>query len=176
MIRTTLTRLRLLFTMALLGHVAGCTLSMPQIDSAIGFLATLNVSESDSVKESPSVWLASVGERGAVLNPYDTGSFVVFANADGDAIAFDGWTVRSITGFGFRNPLSISGKEGLRTFSVGLDQFAANCGPWELNEHIWSQACDNGEGLIELNDAGNIQRISISLGERLGNVTLWVVK
>ena len=41
----------------------------------------------------------SVGARGATLYPYVADELTVFANSDGDA-TFDGWTIRSIVGFG----------------------------------------------------------------------------
>jgi hypothetical protein len=41
---------------------------------------------------------------------------------------------------------------------------------------IWTQSCGNGDGLIELNEAGNIERIVLSLGKERGNVTLRVAK
>jgi hypothetical protein len=167
--------LRVLF-IAVLTFVQGCTLSAPQFDSALNLARTLISPESDSGGDGPAVWLASVGGRGAAVNPYTTNGLVVFANADGDAIAFDGWIVRSVSGFGLSAAISISGKDGVRTFSDTLGQFSTTCDSWVRNDRVWSQVCGNGEGSIELNETGNIERMSISLGERLGNVTLQVVK
>ena len=68
----------------------GCTFSAPQFDATVNFAKTITAGESGSDGEAPAVWLASVGERGALLNPYTASGLTVFANADGDAIAFDG--------------------------------------------------------------------------------------
>jgi len=154
----------------------GCTFSVPQFDAAVNFAKTTTAGESSSEGEALAVWLASVGERGALLNPYTASGLIVFANTDGDAIAFDGWTVRSVSGFGFSAPISISGKEGPRNFAGPFGQHSTTCDPWVLEGLVWTQSCGNGDGVIELNDAGNIERIILSLGKERGNVTLRVAK
>ena len=165
----------LLISMAAL-FLQGCTFSAPQYDAVVNFTKTLTAGESDSVRQAPPVWLASVGGRGALLNPYTASGLIVFANVEGDAIAFDGWTVRSVSGFGLPAPISISGKEGPRNFAGPFDQYSTTCDPWVLKGLVWTQSCGNGDGVIELNDAGNIERIILSLGKERGNVTLRVAK
>ena len=154
----------------------GCTFSVPQFDAAVNFARTITAGESTSEEDAPAVWLASVGERGALLNPYTASGLFVFANTDGDAIAFDGWTVRSVSGFSLSAPVSISGKDGLRKFSGPLGQYSTTCDPWILEGLVWTQSCGNGDGVIELNEAGDIERIVLSLGKEWGNVTLRVAK
>ncbi len=154
----------------------GCTFSVPQFDAAVNFAKTITAGESSSETEVPAIWLAAVGERGALLTPYTASGLIVFANTDGDAIAFDGWTVRSVSGFGLSAPISISGKEGLRKFAGPLGQYSTTCDPWFLEGLIWAQSCGNGDGVIALNEAGNIERIVLSLGKERGNVTLRVAK
>ena len=154
----------------------GCTFSTPQYDAAVNFAKTITAGESSSEEDAPAVWLASVGERGALLNPYTASGLIVFANTDGDAIAFDGWTVRSVSGFGLSAPISISGKKGPRDFAGPFGQYSTTCDPWVLEGLVWSQSCGNGDGVIELNEAGNIERIILSLGKERGNVTLRVAK
>ena len=153
-----------------------CTFSAPQFDAAVNFARTITAGESSTEGEAPVVWLASVGERGALLNPYTVSGLIVFANTDGDAVAFDGWTVRSVSGFGLPAPISISGKEGPRDFAGPFGQYSTTCDPWVLEGLIWTQSCGNGDGVIELNEAGNIERIVLSLGKERGNVTLRVAK
>ena len=89
---------------------------MPQVESSYRFVKDLISSDDVSTQEQQAIWLASVGDRGAVLRPYLSGGLTVFANTEGDAIAFDGWTIRSVVGFGLTVPLSISGKDGNRIF------------------------------------------------------------
>ena len=159
-----------------LALLQGCTLAVPQFDAAVNFAKTITAGESSSEEDAPAVWLGSVGGRGALLTPYTASRMIVFANADGDAIAFDGWTVRSVSGFSLSAPVSISGKDGLRKFSGPLGQYSTTCDPWILEGLVWTQSCGNGDGVIELNDAGNIERITLSLGKEWGNVTLRVAK
>ena len=165
-----------LFAVIAVFLLQGCTFSVPQFDAAANFAKTITAGESSSEGEAPSVWLASVGERGALLNPYTASGLIVFANAEGDAIAFDGWTVRSVSGFGLSAPISISGKDGPRNFVGPFGQDSTTCDPWVLEGLIWTQSCGNGDGFIELNEAGNIERIILSLGKERGNVTLRVAK
>ena len=157
-------------------NLQGCTFRVPQYDAALNFVQTITADDSALEEEAPAVWLASVGERGAILNPYTSGGMIVFANGDGDAIAFDGWTVRSVSGFGLATPISISGKDGHRKFVGPLGQYSTTCNPWVLEGRVWTQSCGNGDGTIKLNEAGNIVRIVLSLGKEQDNVTLQVAK
>ena len=152
----------------------GCTFSMPQFDAAVNFAKTITDAEASSGKEAPAVWLASVGGRGALLSPYTASGLIVFANTDGDAIAFDGWTIRSVVGFGLKEPLSISGKSGVRTFTLAGQKTQTKCDDWNLERLIWSQTCSNGPSEIVLDDDGNIQKITMAIGNGSRIVTLRV--
>jgi len=154
--------------------LTGCSISVPQAESSYRFVKELISSDKGSKQEQQAIWLASVGDRGAVLRPYLSGGLTVFANTDGDAIAFDGWTIRSVVGFGLAGPLSISGKVGNRTFSVGGEITSAECDPWYLRGLTWRQTCSNGSGEILLNEEGNIQKITMAIGNGSGIVTLRV--
>lgn len=153
--------------------VTGCTFSVPQAESALRWAKSLKKDKDNSAEEQP-IWLASFDERGAVLRPYTTGELVVFANSDGDAVSFDGWIVRSITGFGLSKPVSISGREGVRSVVSGEVAFTTTCGAWVWRPPVWRQRCDQGSSDILLDDEGNIQKISMSLGKKVGFVTLRV--
>ena len=153
--------------------LSGCTFSVPQAESALRWAKSLTQEEAVSTDQQP-LWLASVGESGSLVKPYTVADFAVFANSDGDAIAFDGWIIRSVTGFGLKAPLSISGKEGERSFVSGQSVVVARCGSWIWRQPVWRQRCDQGASEIVLDEAGNIQKISMSLGEKVGFVTLRV--
>jgi len=158
------------------GAVSGCTFSAPQFESAIAMAQGIIGSDDPKSADEPATWFASVDGVGAVLNPYVSNDLIVFANTDGDAIAFDGWTIRSVVGFGLQGPLSISGKHGVRTFIVDGQQTVANCDQWILTGLNWRQTCSNGSGEIVLNNEGNIQKITIAIGNGSGIVTLRVAK
>ena len=156
--------------------VAGCTFTAPQFESAIVLAQSIIASDDPKSADETATWLASVDGTGAVLNPYVSNDLIVFANGDGDAIAFDGWTIRSVVGFGLKEPLSISGKDGVRTFKVSGQKTQTKCDEWRLVELIWSQTCSNGPGEIMLDDEGDIQKIAMPIGDGSAIVTLRVAK
>ena len=156
--------------------VSGCTFSAPQFESTIVLARGIIASGEVRSVEEPATWLASVDGTGAVLNPYVSNGLIVFANTDGDAIAFDGWTIRSVLGFGSKEPLSISGKDGVRAFTVAGQKTQTYCDDWNLAESIWSQTCSNGSGEIVLDDEGNIQSITMPVLDGSVIVTLRVAK
>lgn len=168
--------MKLLTCLLLFPVFTACTFSAPQFESGVRFVKSISEDGRGSQEPTQSKWLASVGTEGAVVMPYSSQGLIVFANANGDAIAFDGWTVRSITGFGLDSPLSISGKDGERRFVMGGSEQLAECDSWQFAEGDWSQVCDNGHGSISIDGDGNIQAIVMSLGESLGNVVLRVAK
>jgi len=158
------------------GTVSGCTFSAPQFESAIAMAQGIMGSDDPKSGDEPATWFASIDDVGAVLNPYVSNDLIVFANTDGDAIAFDGWTIRSVVGFGLKEPLSISGKDGVRTFTVLGQKMQTQCDEWSLAELIWSQTCSNGRGEIVLDDEGNIQKITMPVFDGSAIVTLRVAK
>ena len=156
--------------------VSGCTFSAPQFESAIVLAQSIIASDDPKSAEEIATWFASVDGTGAVLNPYVSNDLIVFANTDGDAIAFDGWTIRSVVGFGLKEPLSISGKDGIRTFTAAGQKTQTNCDDWKLADLIWSQTCSNGPNEIVLDNEGNIQKITMSVFDGPAIVTLRVAK
>ena len=142
----------------------GCTFSAPQFDAAVNFAKTITAGESSSKEDAPAVWLASVGERGALLNPYTASGLIVFANNDGDAIAFDGWIIRSITGFGLRHSVSVIENKGIRTVRFSGRTFVTKCGPWISSGSAWTQSCESGKSEIVLDASGNITKITATIG------------
>ena len=156
--------------------VPGCTFSAPQFESAMVLAQSVIASDDSKSAGETATWFASVDGTGAVLNPYVSNDLIVFANTDGDAIAFDGWTIRSVVGFGLKEPLSISGKDGVRTFTVSGQKTQTKCDEWSLAELIWHQTCSNGPGEIVLDDDGNIQKITMPVFDGSAIVTLRVAK
>lgn len=158
------------------GLLSGCTFSAPQFESAIVLAQGVVASDEEISADEPATWFASVDGTGAVLKPYVSNDLIVFANPDGDAIAFDGWIIRSVVGFGFKMPLSISGRDGVRTFKIGVQKRQTKCDEWSLVDLIWSQTCSNGLGEIAIDDEGNIQKITMPIDDGSSIVTLQVAK
>ena len=156
--------------------LSGCTLSVPQLESAIVFAEEMIGSKQAKSTDELATWLASANGRGAILNPYLSNDLIVFANSDGDAIAFDGWIIRSIVGFGLQDPISISGKDGVRTFKDADRKTVATCDEWNLTGQIWSQTCSNGSSEIVLDENDNIQKIMMAIGNGSMIVTLHVAE
>ena len=155
--------------------LASCTFSVPQAENALRQLQSL-VSEESS---SPEVlWLASYQGKGAVLQPYAAEGYTVFANESGDAVAFDGWVVRSVLGFGLEQAITISDDGWVRSSQSGKERFFATCSEWQKNAankgYQWRQICGiNGhETVISIDETGSISGIKQAFGGDLGTLTL----
>ena len=155
--------------------LSGCTLTFPQVNAAMQLIPL----PSDEQKEqSAPTWLASVGGVGAVLTPYAMDGYTLFANEDGDAIAFDGWTVRAIYGFGLTEPIKVLGRTGSRSILSSRGRTKTMCSAWtdqsDESSLRWQQTCSVGPGEIVVNSDGDIEEIRMSLGRELGSVALRV--
>ena len=155
--------------------LSGCTLTLPQVNAVMQLIPRPN---DEQTEQGASMWLASVGSVGAVLTPYAMDGYTLFANEDGDAIAFDGWTVRAIYGFGLTEPIKVSGKTGSRSVLSSRGKTITMCSEWinqptEFSQR-WRQTCSVGPGEILVNSDGNIEEIRMSLGRELGSVALRV--
>ena len=166
--------LRLLIIIALV-VVSGCVIRVPQVEAAFNQLQTIVGSEEEA-KET--IWLASFNGQGAVLRPYVADGYTVFANDDGYAVAFDGWVIRSVLGFGREAPLSISDDGWDRSSVSNATRFTAACSEWQkdvLGEgYEWRQICGiNGhETVIHIDGAGSITSIRQAFGGDLGTLEL----
>ena len=155
--------------------LASCTFSVPQAENALRQIQSLVLEES-SGKEV--FWLASYEGQGAVLKPYAAEGYTVFANESGDAIAFDGWVVRSVLGFGLEQALSISDDGWVRSSQSGKERFVAACSDWQKDAlakgYQWRQICGiNGhETVISIDETGSISSIKQAFGGDLGTLTL----
>ena len=155
--------------------LTSCTFSVPQAENALRQLQSL-VSEESS---SPEVlWVASYEGKGAVLQPYAAEGYTVFANEAGDAVAFDGWVVRSVLGFGREQALTVSDDGWVRSSQAGKERFFATCSEWQKDAvtkgYQWRQICGiNGhETVIYIDETGSIGGIKQAFGGDLGTLTL----
>ena len=152
-----------------------CTFSVPQAENALSQIKSL-VSEESSAEEV--IWLASYEGQGAVLKPYASEGYTVFANESGDAVAFDGWVVRSVLGFGLEQAITISDDGWVRSSQSVKERFVATCSEWQKNAatqgYQWRQICGiNGhETVISIDETGSISGIKQAFGGDLGTLTL----
>ena len=152
-----------------------CAIRVPQAEMVLNQLQKLVGSE-EEVRQA--VWLATFNGQGAVLIPYVTDGYTVFANDAGDAIAFDGWVIRSVLGFGKESLLSISDEGWDRSSVSDATRFTATCSEWQKEGfgegYEWRQICGiNGhETVIHIDGAGSITSIRQAFGGDLGTLTL----
>ena len=156
-----------------------CTVSFPQVDAVRGQFGPSDQAALNVPKDA--IWLASFREQGQLLAAYQREGFILFANADSDGrVEFDGWLVRSASGFdlGELDGLTIKsvGNDGSRTISGGTVEFTTVCQSWTWTpgvglSGIWQQACDGfGPNIIMLNESGSIvlvDQVVTPSGDRL---------
>ena len=154
----------------LLGLVilSACTFRAPQLESVTSQVRAI-VAPNQTVADV--VWLASFNGQGAVLKPYVVDGYTVFANESGDAVAFDGWVIRSVLGFGRDHAVSVTDKNGIRSVVSHKMMFEATCSEWRKlatqGGHQWRQICgSNGhETVIDIDETDTIRGISQSFGD-----------
>ena len=152
-----------------------CVIRVPQAEAMLNQFQKLVGSEEETRQVG---WLASFNGQGAVLSPYVADGYTVFANDRGDAVAFDGWVIRSVLGFGREVSLSISDEGWDRSSVSNQMRFTATCSEWQkegLSEgYEWRQICGiNGhETVIRIDRTGSITSIRQAFGGDLGTLTL----
>ena len=152
-----------------------CAIRVPQAEAMLNQFQELVGSEEEARQ---AVWLASLNGRGAVLSPYVIDGYTVFANDEGDAVAFDGWVIRSVLGFGREASLSISDEGWDRSSVSSATRFTATCSEWQKRGssegYEWRQICGiNGhETVIRIDVAGSITHVKQAFGGDLGTLEL----
>ena len=166
--------IRLSAIMVLLTFQA-CVMRVPQAEAMLNQFLKLVGSEEEARQ---AVWLASFNGQGAVLSPYVADGYTVFANGEGDAVAFDGWVIRSVLGFGKAASLSVSDEGWDRSSVSNAMRFTATCSEWQKEGfsegYEWRQICGiNGhETVIRIDGAGSITSIRQAFGGDLGTLEL----
>ena len=166
--------IRLSAIMVLLTFQA-CVMRVPQAEAMLNQFQKLVGSEEEARQ---AVWLASFNGQGAVLSPYVADGYTVFANDEGDAVAFDGWVIRSVLGFGKAASLSVSDEGWDRSSVSNATRFTATCSEWQKEGfsegYEWRQICGiNGhQTVIRIDGAGSITYIRQAFGGDLGTLEL----
>ena len=147
--------------------LSACTFKAPQLESVASQFRALAapIHTAEDV-----VWLASFNGQGAVLKPYIVEGYTVFANESGDAVAFDGWVVRSVVGFGRAHALSVTDRDGMRSSASQQMQVKTMCSEWQKlaaqDGHQWRQNCgsEGHDTVIDIDEADTIYAIAQGFG------------
>ena len=168
-------RKKLLASVIFFCGLTSCTFRVPQAENALRQIQTFVVEESSGEEV---LWLASFRGKGAVLKPFSTEGYIVFANESGDAVAFDGWVVRSVLGFGMKQAITTSDDGWIRSSRSEGKSFVAACSEWQREAtgegYQWRQICgiNEHETIISIDEAGSIRSIRQMFGGGLGTLTL----
>jgi hypothetical protein len=164
-----------LFLLCGLG-VQACSFRVPQAEAVLSQFRSFAVSHEQT--KSNRLWLASFNQHGAMLKPYIVDGYTVFANESGDAVAFDGWVIRSVLGFGRDDPIQVIDNNSKRSSIYQGDHFEAKCDAWDREEMSvgfrWRQICGfkGHQTIINVDEGGNITAIQQDFGTSLGVLQL----
>ena len=139
--------MRLVTIALLLGVLTGCVVvKVPQYEAAKGFVGQFWASSS-AQDEHLFLWTARIGDEGRLLRLHQEQGFFVFASEEGDAVAFDGWQVRSLVGFGLEGLHQFAGVGPRYRLSAGGRNKQVLCTEWRdsidaSGAKLWEQQCD----------------------------------
>jgi len=165
-------RVSSLYLLAIFGTslISGClVVKTPQIDAASSLIQGMFDQPLAENNERGSEWSARVGSEGRLVEVVEQDGFFVFVSSAGDAIAFDGWDIRSIIGFGGSDTRQIAVDGARKQFRSGRDLSSRRCEGWKSDPNtlpddskIWLQQCD---GQVRVNSivvdrSGAISEIS----------------
>ena len=149
--------------------LSSCTLTFPQFESVFDRNNNVFVGQKAVANE----WLVQANSVGVIMLPYKDSGLTVFVNArTGDAVSFDGWTIRSIVGFSGKTPTSLYRADGKLVISRGEATDIVGCNDYERftsaspDKVIWRQECERGRlvNKIEVNNEGEIVLITQYVG------------
>lgn len=152
------------------GLISGClVVKTPQIETANSLIQGVFDQPRAENNEQGSEWSARVGTEGRLVEVVEQDGFFVFVSSAGDAIAFDGWDVRSIIGFGGSDTRQIAVDGERKQFRSGRDLSSRRCEGWKLDpdaspddSKVWLQQCDDQvrANSIVVDSTGAISEIS----------------
>ena len=159
--------------------LSGCNVTFPQIDSAISRVKLELAKQSDSSPPEDIRWVASFNGEGRIMTAYVKNGLTVFVSDENDAVAFDGWLVRSIGGFGKDSIIRVQESQQGRTLTDSSKQSVTLCDQWvkriaDDGHTIWSQFCADqpSDNRLILNDEGLIVGIHQFISESSGELSL----
>ena len=151
--------LRIFISALLFTALQACTFQSGQLNAVLAFF--------DRPPKSEFEWVARYGARTQPVIAVNEEPFIVFANNKGTAIAFDGWRIRSVAGFGLKNPIKIGYRSDDPIFKVGSKTRRHACSEWRFSKSTsggeWLQTCEADfyyQNTVALDNEGRIIRIS----------------
>ena len=132
---STLLCVRHLTMAAFIALLTGCSLQSAQLDTALSLL-----NRAAPVNEG---WTAQLGRVTRPVLPEEYDGLLFFANDEGDAVSFDGWTLRAVVGFGLPKPLGVLVAGTDRRYFIGGRSVTHPCTAWQKNDDTrqWQQNC-----------------------------------
>ena len=139
---------RLACALAALASLLACAtkIEVPQYEAVSGFVQQIIDSQKASVDEREFLWTARLGDEGRLLRVHQEQGLFIFASTENDAVAFDGWQIRSFAGFGTRGIFRLVGSGPDYQLVMGNRRKTIQCEAWERTRGeddgtIWSQQC-----------------------------------
>ena len=159
--------------------IGGCTISFPQVNSVVDLVQA----ELDGMKEGEPAqntrWSASYNGTGRLMIPYLEGDLTIFVSDEGDAVAFDGWLIRSLGGFGLDTIVRVNDDANQRIYNNGLSRQIGDCAPWVSATTsdggvTWTQTCEKPDATntIRLTETGLIVEIDQVVDNSGGRIKL----
>ena len=157
--------------------LCSCQINAPQLDR---FTTTVQQLVSDSSNRDiyKYLWTARIGSEGRLMTAQASDGFIVFTSEEGDAVAFDGWQIRSLIGFSDYGPRQIVVALPKLHFRTNKRSTYTSCEHWSADENqrsitIYKQACGrSGENQITKDDEGTIREIRHIIDETGTMITL----
>ena len=156
--------MRFLSIVLLLSSLTACGVKVPQYEAAKGFVGQFRVGGTEQ-DERQFMWTARIGDEGRLMRLHQEAGLFVFASAENDAIAFDGWQVRSLVGFGLDGMHRFTGVGPSYAFDNKRSSRRVTCSEWlnvaaARDPVVWEQQCDAYPiNRIELDRGGDIAQM-----------------
>ena len=158
--------------------LSGCNVTFPQFDSAVSRVKSELAKQSESPPEDIR-WIASFNGEGRIMTAYVENGLTVFVSDDNDAVAFDGWLVRSVGGFGKESIVKVREARQGRLVNDGKRISHTLCDQWIKSvaadgNTVWSQSCVNqrSDNRLVLNAEGLIIEIHQAISDVSGGIVL----